>query len=119
MRTWILIALLPGALLAQTSPPHPPDQNAFEKLPRLDWLQSGTHSPQRAWKMPGFVPPGLVLPGRGTALAMLPGKCSIPLLRVPIAKGFSDRMFLQTPPGKAIDPKFILPPPPVCEAWKP
>ncbi|MFY9726105.1 MAG: hypothetical protein WB579_03655 [Bryobacteraceae bacterium] len=120
MRVWILIALLPGALLAQTSPPRGADQNAFEKPPqRLDWLQSGTHSPQRAWKMPGFVPAGLVLPGRGTALAMLPKACSIPLLRVPMAKDSIDRMSVPPPPGKVIDPKFILPPPLVCEDWKP
>ncbi|MGB9454763.1 MAG: hypothetical protein WCB12_01885 [Bryobacteraceae bacterium] len=119
MRVWILIALLPGALLAQTSPPRPADQNGFEKLPqRLDWLQPGAHSPQGAWRMPGFASPGLVLHDGNPALAMLPKVCSIPLLRVPMAKGSIDRMSVPTPPGKAIDPKFILPIPPVCEDWK-
>ena len=33
MRVWILVALLPCALLAQTSPPRPANQGAFEKLP--------------------------------------------------------------------------------------
>ncbi len=104
MRYCILIALLPCALLAQISPARPADQDAFKKLPqRLAWLQPGAPSPQTQWK----------------TVVQLPGVCSIPLLRAPIPKGVVDRMPLLVPHGDAIDPKFILPTPPVCEAWKP
>ncbi len=119
MRIWVLVALLPSALLAQTSPPRPANQGVFEKLPqRLDWLPAGTQLAQRAGRMPGLVSPGLVLPGRGAALAMLPKACSIPLLRAPVPESVADRMSVPTPSGKAIDPKFILPPPAVCEEWE-
>ena len=99
MRVWILVALLPCALLAQTSPPRPANQGAFEKLP--------------------LVSPVAIRPGDSVTVAASSGVCSIPLLRVPMAKGSIDRMSVPTPPGEAIDPKFILPPPAVCEAWKP
>jgi hypothetical protein len=119
MRVCILIALLPCALLAQTSPPRPADQDAFKKLPqRLDWVQPGTHSPQSEWKMRWFGSPGAVLPS-GSAFATLSGVCSIPLLRAPIPKGFSDRISVPTLPGKDFDPKFTLPTPAVCEERKP
>jgi len=117
MRIWIL-ALLPCALLAQTSPPRPADQNAFRKLPqRLDWLQAAAPAPQSEWKR-GFASPRLVLPGGSVTVAASSGKCSIPLLRAPIPKGVIDRMSVPTPPADSIDHMPILTPA-VCEAWKP
>jgi hypothetical protein len=103
MRIWILAVLLPAGLLAQTSPPRAANQDAFRRLPaRVDWFQPGTHSPQSGPKM----------------AAVAPGVCSIPLLRVPVPKGAIDRMPLPGLPDASIDPKFVLPAPPVCEAWK-
>ena len=117
MRIWIL-ALLPCALLAQTSPPRPVDRDAFQKLPqRLDWLQPAAPAPQSEWKR-GFVSPRLVLPGASVTVAASSGVCSIPLLRVPIPKGVMDRMSVPTPPADSIDRMPILTPA-VCEDWKP
>jgi hypothetical protein len=117
MRAWILIALLPCALLAQTTPPRTADQDAFKKLPqRLDWLQPGTQSPQNQSSVQLFVSPPTTRPGGG-ALATLSGVCSIPLLRAPIPKGFTDRMSVPAPSADSIDPMPILTPA-VCEDWK-
>jgi hypothetical protein len=118
MRVWILVALLPCALLAQTSPPRPADRDAFKKLPqRLDWLRPGTHSPQSLSSVRLFTSPAATGPG-AVAFVMVPRVCSIPLLRVPIPKGFIDRMSVPAP-GKDFDPKFTLPTPAVCEDREP
>jgi len=118
MRIWIL-ALLPCALLAQTSPPRSADQNAFQKLPqRLDSLQPGTQRAQSEWKKRGFVSPKLVWPGSSVTVSASSSVCSIPLLRASIPKGFIDRMSVPAPPADSIDHMPILTPP-VCEGWKP
>jgi len=98
MRVWILVALLPCALLAQTSPPRPANQGAFEKLP--------------------LVSPVAIRPGDSVTVAASSGVCSIPLLRVPIPKGVMDRMSVPTPPADSIDRMPVLTPA-VCEDWKP
>lgn len=122
MRVWICFALLPCALLAQTSPPRPADQDVLKRLQqRLDWFHPSVHPPQSDWKARLFGSPqsaGL-LAGGVAAVTTPPRTCSIPLLRVPMAEGIVDRMSLPMPPGKDFDPKFVLPTPPVCEAWKP
>jgi hypothetical protein len=135
MRVWILVSLLPCALLAQTSyfptlaarppalpnsPPRPADQEVLQKLQqRLDWFQPGTHTPQGDWRVRLFAPDSASLPGGAVAVNTPSKACSIPLVRVTIAPGAVDHMSLPTPPGKDFDPKFVLPAPPVCEAWKP
>lgn len=115
MRFCILIALVPCALLAQTAPA---DGNAFQKLPpRLEWIESGGHSPQGAWdgRWFGSHPSAR----RGGVFAMAPERCAIPLLRAPVPEGVTDRMAMPPRPSDAIDPQFILPAPAVCEERKP
>ena len=120
MRYCILIALLPCAVLAQTSPPRPADAKAFQKLPqRLDWVQLGARSPQGQWPIYLYRSPSTVQFGGGDAPATLCGTCSIPLLHVPIPKNFVDRMSVPSQSGKDFDPKFTLPTPAVCEEQKP
>ncbi|MGB7758464.1 MAG: hypothetical protein WBL61_01470 [Bryobacteraceae bacterium] len=120
MRVSILIALLPCALLAQTSPPRPANQDVLKNLQqRLDWFQPGVHSPQSGWEWHVYWSPSVELPGAGVAVATIPGTCSIPLLRAPIPKGFTDRMPLPRLPGDTIDPKMLLPTPSVCGERKP
>jgi hypothetical protein len=119
MRICILVALLPCALLAQTSPPQPAGRDTFRKLPpRLDWIQPGAHMP------PGEVaarlfPSPAASRHSGDAMAMLPKVCSIPLLRAAMPTGTTDRMSVPTPPTDSIDPRFVLAAPPVCEERKP
>jgi hypothetical protein len=119
MRIWIL-ALLPCALLAQTSPSRAADQNAFRKLPqRLDRLQPGTEPPKSESSVQLFVSASNVRPSNSVIVGeMLPNVCSIPLLRAPIPKGFIDRMSVPAPPADSIDHMPILTPA-VCEDWKP
>jgi len=120
VRFCILITLLPCALLAQTSPPKPADPNVFQKLPqRLDWLRFCAHSPQNGWEWHVYASPSFQLPGGGAEVTTMSRSCAIPLLRAPIPKSFSDRMSVPAPPGDAIDPKFVLPTPPVCGERKP
>lgn len=120
MRIWILAALLPCALLAQTSPPRPADRDAFKKLPqRLDWLKFVAHSPQSGWEWHEYWSPAVGLPGGGAEVSTRSRSCSIPLLRAAIPKGTFDHISAPNPSGKDIDPKFILPTPPVCEDRKP
>ncbi|MGO9229933.1 MAG: hypothetical protein ACLQKA_12110 [Bryobacteraceae bacterium] len=115
MRICILVALLPCALLAQTSPPQTAGPEAFQKLPqRLDWLQPGAQQFQGDLAARLFPAPAR---HRGGAMAMLPKVCSIPLLRAPIPKGKMDRMAVTAPPAESIDPQFVVPAPPVCEDW--
>jgi hypothetical protein len=115
MRYSLLVALVPCALLAQTAPA---DGNAFQKLPpRLDWIQSNGHSPQGTWSGRWFGSHGSAR--RGDALAMAPERCAIPLLRAPMPEGITDRMALPARPSDSIDPRFVLPAPPVCEERKP
>ena len=121
MRVWILMAFLPCALLAQTSPPRLADRDAFRKLPqRLDWLQVGTPSAQNESGAQLFASASNVRPGYIVFVGeVLPDVCSIPLLRAPIPEGVFDRMSVPRPLGRDLDPKFTLPTPPVCEASKP
>jgi hypothetical protein len=119
VRFSILGALLPCALLAQTSPPRPAAQDAFQKLPqRFDWVQASPQ-PQRGWQAQTFASPSAVVPGWTVAMAAIPAVCSIPLLHAPIPESFSDQMSVPTQAGKDFDPKFILTAPPVCEDRKP
>ena len=120
MRLWVLLALLPCALPAQSAPPGPGDGDVFHRLQqRLDWFQPAAHPPEGAWKARVDRPAGKALPAGGVVLFTASGVCSIPLLRVPVDEGFVDPMSMAMPPRSAIDPKFALPAPPVCEAWKP
>ena len=107
MRFCILIALLPCALLAQTSPPRAADPEAFRKLPqRFLLIQPAAQATAVRHGEPRFV-------------ASLAKKCSIPLLRAPMPEGDFDKMSILVPRAESIDPKFVLAPPAVCEDWKP
>jgi hypothetical protein len=125
MRICVLITLLPCTLLAQTSDAPPADRGVLRHPQH--WFHIGTHSlrmdstvrifPEQVGDLlhhfPASRPPGAV------AVNTPPKTCSIPLLRVPMAQGTVDRISVPRPPGKDVDPKFSLPAPPVCEAWKP
>jgi len=118
MRIWIL-ALLPCALLAQTSPPRPAGRNAFRKLPqRLDSLLPGSQPPNRASSVQLFVSAAGARPGVVVALMSSASVCSIPLLRVPVPEGAFDRMSVPAPPADSID-HMPVQTPAVCQDPKP
>jgi hypothetical protein len=107
MRFCILVALVPCALLAQTSPPRPADQDNFRHLPpRLSLIQPAAQAAAVRRGEPSFV-------------LTLVKKCSIPLLRAPVPERDIDKISVPVPRADKIDPKFLLTPPAVCEDWKP
>jgi hypothetical protein len=107
MRFCILVALVPCALLAQTSLPRAADQDDFRKLPpKFLLIQPAPQTLAVRHGEPRFV-------------ASLQKRCSIPLLRAPVPERDFDKMSIPAPPADKIDPKFVLPAPAVCEGWKP
>jgi hypothetical protein len=107
MRFCILIALVPCALLAQTSLPRAADQDNFRKLPpKFLLIQPDAPGVAVRHAEPSFV-------------LKLVKKCSIPLLRAPLPERDIDKMPAPVPRADSIDPKFVLPAPAVCEDWKP
>jgi hypothetical protein len=115
MRYSLLIALVPCALLAQTSAPPAADGSALRKLPQqLKWFQPAGQASASPLAAPANARAG----EPRMAFAMVT-KCSIPLLRAPMSRGVVDRMAIPEPPVESIDPKFVLPAPAVCEDWKP
>jgi hypothetical protein len=113
MRFYILITLLPCALAAQTATAPAAQGNAFRRLPeRLNSILAGAQFAQNESA-------AIVRHGGTRFMATLPGKCSIPLLRVGVPDGVIDPMPLAIGPEASIDPKFVLPAPRVCEERRP
>lgn len=113
MRFYILITLLPCALAAQMATAPAADGNAFRKMPeRLDSIRAGAQLARNESA-------ATVRPGGTRFVATLPEKCSIPLLRARVPEGVSYSMPFAMKPTDAIDPKFLLPAPKVCEERRP
>jgi len=107
MRYCLLVALVPCALLAQTSLPRAADRDNFRKLPpKFLLIQPAAPAAAVTHAEPSFV-------------LTVVKKCSIPLLRVTLPEGDIDKMPVPVPPAESIDRKFVLPAPAVCEDRKP